>query len=333
MVCLNETRVLAGMPEIHGSRDPDTGAGNWLKRRLMDIRLNSVVRVGVVTALAIALYAPNVLSQTSQGQNEERFQRSFPMNAGGSLVVENRKGTIHVMGSDTRQVIVSVTKRFVGGSDKDRESWMNGTKVNFDSESNRLSVKVEYPTWNCTFCSSVQDGVELTIAVPSETNVELNGDKPDMAISSINGDIRISSEKSTIAIKSTSGAIRIGTSKGDVRLSHVAIRKELKLTSNKADAVIETESLKGDVDLETEKGSIVVRMPATVGVTLDYVGGRRATFHCDFPVTTNEKGTELRDVHGRIGRDGARINGMVNQGGARMTLRTDRGSISIEKGS
>ncbi|MGC2090591.1 MAG: hypothetical protein WA638_14240, partial [Candidatus Acidiferrales bacterium] len=118
-----------------------------------------------------------------------------------------------------------------------------------------------------------------------------------------------------------------------VRLSDVAIQGRLDLTSNRADAVIEAKSLAGYADLETERGSIVVRMPSTVGVNLDYVGGRRASFHCDFPVTTNENGTELNDVSGRVGRDGARISGAVNQGGARMTLRTERGSISIEKAS
>lgn len=300
---------------------------------LMNTQLNWATGVWVALVVAVALSVPSVFAQGTQEANPESFQRSFPMSAGGTLVVDNRKGTIHVTGSDTNQVVVSVQKIFEGGTVEERQDWMRTTTVGFESQPDHLNVRVEYPSWSCTFCMNMNDEVDLTIAVPRETNVELNGDKPDMAISSINGDIRISSEKSTIAIKSTSGAIRIGTSKGDVRLSDVAIRRELKLTSNKADAVIETESVKGDVDLETEKGSIVVRMPATVGVTLDYVGGRRATFHCDFPVTTNVSGAELRDVHGRIGRDGARINGMVNQGGARMTLRTDRGSISIEKGS
>ncbi len=302
----------------------------------MAIQSSKVAKVGMILAVALALGAPAMRAQSSpdqNGQNGEAFQRSFPMNAGGTLVVENRKGTIHVTGSDTNQVVVSVHKIFMGGSDKDRETWMKETTVTFDNAPNRLNITVEYPNWNCTFCTNISDEVELTIAVPRQTNVQLNGNKPDVAISSIDGDIRISSNKSTIAIKSTSGAIRIETDKGDVTLSDVAIKGKLELTSDKADAVIEAKSLAGDADLETEKGSIVLRMPSTVGVNLDYQGGRRASFHCDFPVTTNESGAELNDVRGRVDRDGARISGAVNQGGARMMLRTTRGSISIEKAS
>lgn len=286
-----------------------------------------------LAAMVLVLCAPAVFAQATQEANPESFERSFPMSAGGMLVVENRKGTIHLTGSDSNQVVVNVRKIFEGGSDKDRQAWMAGTKVNFDSASNHVSVRVEYPDWNCVFCMDVSDEVDLTIRVPRATNVELDGNRPDMAISSVDGDIRISSNRSAIAIKSTDGAIRIETNRGEVRLSDVAIKGRLELTSNRADAVIEAKSIDGNADLETERGSITIRMPSTVGLDLDYVGGRRSSFHSDFPVTTNKNGAELNYVSGRVGRDGARISGALNQGGPRMILRTTRGSISLEKAS
>lgn len=290
----------------------------------------------VMAAMMLVPCAPISFAQTSpeqQDQSTESFQRSFPMNAGGALAVENLKGAIRVTGSNTNQVTVNVHKIFTGGSDRDRQRWMAETKVMFDNTPNRLNVRVEYPTWNCVFCANIRDGVELTIAVPRAMSIELDGTKPDMAISSIDGNIRVSSRKSSIAIRSTNGAIRIETTKGDVRLSDVAIKGRLDLTSTKADAMIGAKSIEGDVDLQTERGSIVVRMPSTVGVNLDYVGGRRANFHCEFPVTTNENGAELKDVSGRVGRRSAHIEGTINRGGARMTVRTERGSISLEKAS
>jgi hypothetical protein len=299
----------------------------------MRTRLNWAVVCAALAAAVVVFGAPSVLAQAAQDTNPESFQRSFPMNAGGTLVVENRKGTIHITGSDTNQIVVNVRKIFDGGTDKEHQEWMAETKVSFDSMPNHLNVRVDYPDWNCVFCVNVTDEVELEIAVPRATNVELDGNRPDMAISSIDGDIRISSNRSAIAIRSTEGAIRIETNRGDVKLSDVAIKGRLELTSNRADAVIEAKSMAGNADLETERGSIVVRMPSTVGVDLDYAGGRRADFHCDFPVTTNGNGAELNDVSGRVGRDGARISGTVNQGGPRMILRTERGTISLEKGS
>lgn len=298
----------------------------------MNLR-SSGIAVMCLGFAAAALGAPGALAQGAQEPNGEAFERSFSMNPGGTLVVENRKGTIHVTGSDTGQVVISVRKVFEGGSEKDRQEWMAQTKVSFDSLADHLNVRVDYPDWNCVFCVNVNDEVDLTIGVPHAINLELDGNRPDMAISSIQGNIRISSNRSRIDVHSTEGAIRIETNRGEVTLSDVAIKGRLELTSNRAEAVIDARRIDGDADLETERGSIVVRMPSSVGVNLDYVGGRRASFHCDFPVTTNEHGAELNEVTGRVGREGARISGAVNQGGARMTLRTERGSISLEKAS
>lgn len=295
--------------------------------------LSGWLLAAVTAAMVLAVCAPGVFAQAAQDANPESFQRSFPMSAGGTLVVENRKGTIHVTGSDTNQVVVSVRKIFEGGSEKERQWWMAESKVSFDSTTSHLNVRVEYPSWNCVFCANISDEVDLTIAVPRRTNVELEGTRPDMEVASIDGNIRISSNRSPIEIKSTRGAIRIETNRGNVRLSDVAITGRLGLTSNRAEAEIDAKSLAGEVDLETERGSIALRIPSTVGVNLDYVGGRRASFHCDFPVTTNQNGAELNEVTGRVGRQGARISGALNQGGPRMILRTERGSISIEKGS
>jgi hypothetical protein len=299
----------------------------------MNLRSGSAAGVCAAFTLMVALGAPSVFAQATQDANGEGFERSFSMNAGGTLVVQNRKGTIHVTGSDTNQVVVNVRKIFEGGSEKDRREWMAQTEVSFDSLPHHLNVRVDYPDWNCVFCLDLRDEVDLTIAVPHAINIELDGNRPDMTISSIEGNIRISSNRSRIDVRSTQGAIRIETNRGEVQLSDVAIKGRLELTSNRADAVIEAKSMEGDADLETERGSIVVRMPPTVGVNLDYVGGRRASFHCDFPVMTNQNGAELNERTGRVGREGARISGAVNQGGARMTLRTERGSISLEKAS
>jgi len=299
----------------------------------MNRRMNWLGGVGVAFVVTMALSAPCVFAQSAQEANPESFQRSFPMNSGGTLVVENRKGTIHVTGSDSNEVVVHVRKIFEGGDEKDRKEWMAGTKVSFDNMADHLNVTVEYPDFTCVFCVNITDGVELTIAVPHAINIELNGTRPDMAISSIAGNIRISSNRARIDVRSTEGAIRIDANRGDVRLSDVAIKGRLELTSNRAEAVIEAKSIAGNADLETERGSIALRIPSTVGLDLDYVGGRRAEFHCDFPVTVNTNGTELRNVSGRVGRNGTHITGKLNQGGPEAMLRTTRGTVSIEKGS
>lgn len=269
-----------------------------------------------IVMLFAGIAANSVMAGPAQDTNtaqsgSAKFERSFALAAGGTIAVENRKGTIRVTGSDGNKVTIRVEKRISGGTEKQREEWIATTKVNFANEANRVTVRVEYPDINCTFCANTEDEVDLIIAAPREVNLEL------------------SSTKSAIEVKGTSGRVRVDTEKGSVRLEGVTANG-LRVSSQNTDTIIATKSITGDVDVETEKGSIVLRVPSTVGLNLDYHGGAKAIFSCDFPVTINGEGTELRNVSGRAGRNRTHITGKVNQGGPQVILRTSKGSVSIE---
>jgi len=269
----------------------------------------------------VALAAPLLRSQASN-QNPEHFQRSFTISPSGTLHVDNYKGTIHVTAGDGNQVVVDVTKRFEGGSESDRKWWMENLQVNFKNQSDRVSVDVKYPQWNCIFCWEGHDfsaRVELEIRVPRQINVTLESYKPDIRIASVQGDIRIHSYKSPITIDSTTGAIRIDTYKDEIRLQNVALHGPLEVKSYKADAVINARALGDSATLESDKGSIVLRVPQNAGMDIDYSGGRRASFHSDFPVSST------------TGSFNDSFRGAINKGGTRLRLRTEKGSISLEK--
>ena len=280
-----------------------------------------VVIVGVV-ALAV-MATPRMSSQSaseSSGQ-AERFQKTFSMASGGTLDVDNYKGTIHVTGADTNQVTVDVTKRF-DGNDADRKWWMENVQVNFHNDSNRVAVEVKYPQWNCTFCWQGHDytaAVELEIHVPRQTNVKLESYKPDIKIAGIQGDVRVKSYKSSIELDSTTGAVRIDTYKDTVKLRNVNVRGPLEIKSYKADAEIDARTLGDSVTLENSKGSIVLRVPANAGLDVDFEGSRRSSFRSDFAMAS------------QTGSFNSSFRGKVNQGGTRVRLRTEKGSVSLEK--
>jgi hypothetical protein len=285
--------------------------------------------VFVALPMMLALFTARAASQTTEVQSQqERFERSYPVKAGSTLIVENMKGTIHVTGSDADHILVKVYKKF-SGSDADKKRWMDGTKVSFQDDSEHLRVRIEYPSQDCSSdnvesCDGngrFQGEVQLTIEVPRQTNVELSGHKPDMAISSIQGDIHITSHKSLIKIQSTTGAIHVNTNKETVKLTDVSIRGALELKTVKGSAFIEAKDLGNEVNLETAKGEIVLQMPSNAGADIDFAGGRRSAFHSQF--TISQAGQSHMIVH--------TVRGTINQGGTRMRLRTEHGSITLEK--
>ncbi|HEV7522375.1 MAG TPA: DUF4097 family beta strand repeat-containing protein [Candidatus Angelobacter sp.] len=286
-----------------------------------DQRTKHIIGWLIVIVGIVALTTPRLRSQSTTSDPSAHFQKTFNITPGGTLEVDNYKGTIHVTGSDTNQVAIDVNKHF-DGNDADRKWWMENVQVNFRNESNRVAVEVKYPQWNCTFCWQGHDytaAVELEIRVPRQINVKLESYKPDIKVASIQGDIRIKSYKSPIEIDSTTGAVRIDTYKETVKLRNVNLRGPLEIKSYKADAEIEARSLGDSVALENEKGSIVLRVPANAGLDVDFDGGRRSSFHSDFAMAS-QTGSYDRSVRGKI-----------NQGGTRLRLRTEKGTISLEK--
>ena len=282
----------------------------------------SVIRRTQLSFLAAAMFSACAFSQSSGAPQDEHFTRSFTVNSLSTLNVENYKGKIHVTGTNGNQVAIAVDKKFEG-SDSDRKWWMENAQVTFNNDSNRVRVAVEYPSTNCPiWCdnghSDYTASVELTIEVPRKTNLEIDGYKPDIKLASVEGDIRVKSYKSPIEIDSTSGAINISTYKESVRLHDVTIRGALELKMEKGEATIEAKNLGNEADIETGKGTVLLRIPKTLGIDLDYRGSRRSSIHSDLPIASSAgfRTDELR--------------GSINGGGAHLRLRTDRGSIAIE---
>ncbi len=292
---------------------------NLASLNLVSLRTRGVV-LAVVSAALLLQYPMS--AQTSGDQKADNFQRTFSLGSGGTLVVDNYKGTIHVTGTDGNQVMVDVRKRFEG-SESDRKWWMENLQVNFHNDSGKVEVAVKYPSYTCIFCWQISDYsalVELEIRVPRQVNVRIESYKPDIRIASIQGDIRIHSYKSPIAIESTTGGIRIDTYKDTIKLRDVSVRGALDIKSYKADADISVRSLGDTASLETYKGDITLRLPKNAGFDVDFTGGRHTSFHSDFPLATHAGSRWDHDVRGT-----------VNQGGTHVRLRSERGSVTLRQ--
>jgi len=258
-------------------------------------------------------------------QTDAKFQRSFPATPGSVLTVENLRGSIHVTGGDKDEVVVNVTKNF-RGKEKDKLWWMSAVKVDIENGNGLVKITVVYPDSNCDDTCGITGharytaSIDLSIAVPRRTTLHLSGRKPDIAVSSIEGDITVNSHKSPITIQATTGSIEINTTKDDVKVTNVAITNSLVIKSEKSTVLVEATSLGKDARLETDKGSIVIKMPSNAGAEVDFSGGRRSSFHSAFPIASNAAGNAAHEIHGTI-----------NQGGTQLHLRANKGSISLEK--
>src|SRR4029077_17885170 len=106
--------------------------------------------------------------------------------------------------------------------------------------------------------------------------------------------------------ESTTGSIDIKTYKESVHLRDVSVRGPLRLTMYKGEATLAAKSLGDEVNIETEKGSVVLEVPRTAGLTVHYSGGRRANFHSDLPITSTA-GFRSEEMSGTINGGGTHL--------------------------
>jgi Putative adhesin len=281
---------------------------------MLKSKLLATAFVWTLSTVSVLLVQP----LAAQQQPPEHFQKTFTVSPGAALNVENYKGTIHVTAAEGNQVSVDVQKRFEG-SDSDRQWWMDNVKIDFRNDPQKVAIKVDYPS--CNFCFNFHDytaQVELEIRVPRQTNIALDGYKPDIKISGVQGDITIKSYKSPTLIDGTTGSIRVDTYKDSIRLRNVKITDGLEVKSYKADLEVNARDLGQTADLETEKGSIAIHVPGNAGLDLDYAGGRRSSFHSDFNLAVASGSSDS-------------IRGSINGGGTKLRLRTTKGSVTLQK--
>jgi hypothetical protein len=273
----------------------------------------------VFIAFVAALIASS-LAQAQSNPTEDHFQRSFTLQPGSLVSVKNYKGLIQIEAADTNEATVDVKKVWEGHNDAQRDEWLRQVQVSFSNDSNRLDVRVEYPNHSCFWnCMDEWGGhVELVLRVPRQSNLDIDGYKPELKITGIKGDIRVHSYKSPIEIRDTVGAIDVDTYKDRVLLENVALRGRLHIHDYKAETEIRARELADGADLDTSRGIIRLQVPADAKFNVDISGDRRADIRTDFA-------THVDAGYSR------HLTGTVNGGGPEVRIRTERGSVALLK--
>src|SRR5262249_15151314 len=135
-----------------------------------------LLALGLITTLALFLPA----SAQQPTNNPENFDKHIELRQGGSLLVENDRGTVSVEGWDKPEVYVEVHKYYEGSGN--REEWMRQTEVHFDGSGDHVSVKVRRPNNFCiTFCD-YRAGVDLKMHVPRKLDLDVRSGRSEINV-------------------------------------------------------------------------------------------------------------------------------------------------------
>lgn len=219
------------------------------------------------------------------------FDKSYPLQPGGTLEVQNVNGTVEVQGWDRDVVEVHAVK-----TAKQKESDLERVSIEVDARLDSVSIATRYPQ-----NEGVEVTVDYTIHVPHGARVEHVG--------TINGTLRVSGLDNLEDLHTVNGNIEVFESSGNIH-AHTTngnVHMELTRAPDKSGATV-----------ETTNGSLVLAIPPDLQAEIE-ARCLNGSFFSELPITM-ESTQRPREMHGKLGRGGAPIHLRTVNGGIRLVI-------------
>jgi len=294
------------------------------------------MRTFLFATIAVLAVAPTVAC--AQSEDRQKIDTTFVFEKGGSVDLGLVSGDIHVTGWTKGEVKIYATIE-TGYF----ETTLSASQVRINAKSRRnhmgnSRIEISVPIGTRVHASSVSGNVSVrgtagsTITNTVSGDLEVRDASDKVELHSVSGDIRAEKLRGSIRINSVSGDITLDDVSGDLRGKTVSgeMRVRGALTELEFESVSGDFEYTGDVkndgtySANTHSGDIRVNFPANVSANLDlqtFSGDLRT----DFPLTLQPGD--------RAGMRGRQLRTTINGGGARISLATFSGNITIEKGA
>ena len=251
---------------------------------------------------------------------KEDFHYTYPLQPGGRLELENRNGSIEIVGWDRNTIDVSGTK-FAPATNRLQE-----IKVNINVSGNTASIATEWPkdSWHGSYGAKyiIRVPRQITLARTQTTNGSVSVEDLEGGghVNSTNGRISMARDSGDYDVQTTNGAIDFEECSGSERAhtTNGAVRGRLKTGS------IDSESTNGSIELTLMQPSNGQRIRASTtngGIVLAL-----AEFH-DNPLNAE---TTNGGVTIRLPKD---TNAKVNLETSVSSIRNDLALSSTEESS
>ena len=287
------------------------------------------------------------VAAAAQAAVESPIQRKFNVAPGGTLYLETDVGDVRI-NTGSGGVNVDIKRR------ARTDEIMQDFDVTFEQSGNDVTVRAKYDRPSSKWFNWSNDlDADFVITVPATYNLQIKTSGGDLRIANLTGQVRARTSGGSIDLGNIDGTVDARTSGGDVSLAGASGRADLRTSGGSIevgrvtgdlsahtsgggikideaggaiDAVTSGGSIRarlaqqprGDSRLSTSGGSIYLSVPANAAVDLDArtSGGDVET---DVPVT----------VLGM--KSDSTLQGKINGGGPRLTLRSSGGGIRLTR--
>lgn len=270
-----------------------------------------------VLALALALGATSSPVQAKETV-KETFLKTYPLQAGGELRVENTNGGITVEAWDRNEVRVEAVKQVKAESAEKAREAMKALRIEVTPSAGALQILTRYPKKGDGFFdwlsgSSVNMSVTYKIKAPRELAAKLLSTNGGVRLVGTRGRAELSTTNGGASVEDVEGDIRLRSTNGGLTVANAAGTLDGVTTNGGINAHLS--EVDGDISLRTTNGGVTLRLPQSLRASVD-IATTNGGIHSDLAV---EGGQKTRRS----------LSGEINGGGGKLYVRSTNGGVRI----
>ncbi len=239
-----------------------------------------------------------VVAQTIQGDEIEKFEQSYPINANGRVSVSNVNGSVVVEAWDKNEVRLEATKI------ADSKETLADVDIKVESRADSFSVQTDYKSWKSSDRRNENRSrkleVEFRLWVPKTAVLD--------EVETVNGSVTVSNFVNFTKISAVNGNVQALNLRGAANLSTV---------NGEVNADFDRLETGSKINLSTVNGRVSLTIPSDANATIkaDSLNGN----------ITNDFGLPVRKGQ-YVGRD---LYGKVGSGEVQIRLNSVNGRLAI----
>ncbi|MEQ1606811.1 MAG: DUF4097 family beta strand repeat-containing protein [Pyrinomonadaceae bacterium] len=252
---------------------------------------------------------PIVIAEITGQDETEKFEQTYPLNAGGRVNVSNVNGSITVEAWDRNEVKLEYTKV------ADTKERLADVQVRIESKPEYFSAETDYDSWSGKnsgdrWKNGGKLNVEFRLMVPR--GAVLN------EIETVNGSVTVSNFVNITRVSAVNGSVNASNIRGTAKLSTVNGEVKADFDRLETGSKISCETVNGKVNL-------VIPSDANATIKVDSLNGN-ITNDWGLPI---RKGKYVgRDLYGKLGNGDVQIRMSSVNGALAIGRKNDGKSLS-----
>jgi hypothetical protein len=321
------------------------------------------------TAIFAAVLALLTIS-AAHAAIDNNLHRTFNVQQGGTLTVDADLGNVIVTGGGSG-VTVDVKRRAHVSSQSKADDIFKDYAVEFGQSGNDVRVRARYDHPFSWLHWDNDLDVDIIVSVPATSNLSIKTSGGNLKVGDLHGEVRaktsggnvelaritgpvdagtsggnmsLDSGSGVVVLRTSGGSVHIGTASGSVDAktsggSIEIIRAAADIRAHTSGGGITIEEAMGTIDASTSGGSIKARLAqqprgestlSTSGGSITVSIAPSVALDLDAHSSGGDVVTDLPiTILGKQSDD--TLNGKINGGGPRLTLRTSGGDIRVRK--